>query len=211
MPRVRLTAKGRRRRVQDVLGWDEDRARSTREHSSSEFQPSPDKPHWAPSSLADRQKGGGRACGAGTSGSVSGSRCCVWLIPWKEGGSQRRGTGTLARQGEKEKVPRPPGLDPLRISHLALQTAKRQRIGALLISFLSTTSFLAFSTLGRGSVPDSLFLLYLVPRVRFTEPEKVAEGKKGERHPVVNLRLGRKRPLREECAAPLFGACSWTE
>lgn len=58
MPRVRLTAKGRRRRVQDVLGWDEDRARSTREHSSSEFQPSPDKPHWAPSSLADRQKGG---------------------------------------------------------------------------------------------------------------------------------------------------------
>lgn len=47
------------------------------------------------------------------------------------------GTGTLVRQGEKKKVPRPSGLGPLRLSHLALQTAKRQRVGALRISFLS--------------------------------------------------------------------------
>lgn len=33
-----------------------------------------------------RVLGGRRAHGAGTSGSVSGSPCCVWLIPWKEGG-----------------------------------------------------------------------------------------------------------------------------
>lgn len=30
---------------------------------------------------------GGAAHGAGTSGSMSDSRCCVWLIPWKEGGA----------------------------------------------------------------------------------------------------------------------------
>lgn len=34
-------------------------------------------------SAAGRRAYGGRAHRAGTSGSVSGSRCCVWLIPWK--------------------------------------------------------------------------------------------------------------------------------
>lgn len=54
------------------------------------------------------------------------------------------GTGTLVRQGEKKTVSRPSGLDPLRICHLALQTAKRQRVGALPVSFLSqlVSSFL---------------------------------------------------------------------
>lgn len=36
-------------------------------------------------SAAGRRAYAGRAHGAGTSGSVSGSRCCVWLIPWEGG------------------------------------------------------------------------------------------------------------------------------
>lgn len=56
------------------------------------------------------------------------------------------GTGTLVRQGEREKGFMflflffsffPLGLDPLGTSHLALQTAKRQRVGTLLVGFLS--------------------------------------------------------------------------
>lgn len=154
--------------------WGEDRSRTTREHSSNEFQPSQDKPHWAPSSLADRQKRRGEGERGGH----------VWFGVWfpllcLANSLERRrltapGTGTLVSQGEKKTVPRPSGLDPLRISHLALQITKRQPCR----SVSCPTSFLAFSTLGRGSVPDSLFLLYLVPRVRFTEPEKVSEGKK---------------------------------
>lgn len=62
-----------------------DWARRAKEAQCVISQPSSDKPHWA---LSSRRAGrrGGRAHWAGTSGSVSGSRCCVWLIPWKEGG-----------------------------------------------------------------------------------------------------------------------------
>lgn len=83
-------------------GWGEDRARSTREHSSSEFQPSRDKPHWAPSSLVDRQKRRGEGVRGGH----------VWFDVWfpllcLANSLERRrltasGTGTLVRQGEKK-------------------------------------------------------------------------------------------------------------
>lgn len=61
-----------------------DRGRRALEAPCAIFQPSQDKPYWALSSLRAGRRGG--AHGAGASGSVSGSRCCVWLIPWKEGG-----------------------------------------------------------------------------------------------------------------------------
>lgn len=68
-------------------GW----ARRARETQCAIFQPSRDKPYWV---SAAGWRAGGRGAGrvgglvsrrrahrAGTSGSVSGSRCCVWLIP----------------------------------------------------------------------------------------------------------------------------------
>lgn len=55
-----------------------------------------------------REGGSGRegaAHGAGASGSLSDARCCVWPIPWKEGGELLGKAVTLGRQGEGNRVP----------------------------------------------------------------------------------------------------------
>lgn len=62
----------------------------------------PVRPRRAPLGSQQPGGGGGGRRWAGTSGSVSGSRCCVWLIPWKEERLTAPGTWALVRQGEKK-------------------------------------------------------------------------------------------------------------